>query len=329
MKRPTRSSEFDLIRRFFAPLASGEPGAFALSDDAAVLTVETGLRLVVTTDTMVSGVHFLADDPPALIATKLLRVNLSDLAAMGAIPFAFTLNTALPAEIGDAWLSDFAAGLGEDQKRFGVTLVGGDTVAMPGPLTLTLTAFGKVEEGKELRRASARLGDDIYVSGTIGDAALGLLVLTGTLKSLSESDAAQLASRYRNPEPRIDLGRGLVGLAHAACDISDGLVADLGHICDASGLGAIVDAAKVPLSPAARAALANDGGLLETVLGGGDDYELLFSAPAENAPNILAMAADLGIPVSAIGTIVSATGVTVKDAQGNAIDLQQPGFRHF
>jgi thiamine-monophosphate kinase len=329
MKRPTKSSEFDLIHRFFAPLASGEPGAFALRDDAAVLTIEAGLRLVVTTDTMVSGVHFLANDPPALIATKLLRVNLSDLAAMGAAPFAFTLNMALPTEIDDIWLADFATGLGGDQMRFGVSLVGGDTVAIPGPLTLTLTAFGKVEEGGELRRASARPGDDIYVSGTIGDAALGLLVLTGALNGLSETEAAQLTRRYHKPEPRIALGRGLVGLAHAACDISDGLAADLGHICEASGLGAIVDTTKVPLSPAARAALAIDGGLLATVLGGGDDFELVFSAPAENAPKITAMATDLGISVSAIGTIVSATGVKIKNAEGNTVELQQPGFRHF
>ncbi len=329
MKRPTRSSEFDLIRRFFAPLASGEPGAFALRDDAAVLTIEAGLRLVVTTDTMVSGVHFLANDPPALIANKLLRVNLSDLAAMGAVPFAFTLNTALPAEIDDTWLADFAAGLGEDQMRYGVSLVGGDTVAIPGPLTLTLTAFGKVEKGRELRRASAQPGDDIYVSGTIGDAALGLLVLTGALNGLSESEAAELAGRYHKPEPRIALGRGLAGLAHAACDISDGLIADLGHICEASGMAAVIDAAKIPLSPAARAALAIDGGLLKTVLGGGDDYELLFSAPAEKAPEITKMSANLGIPVSAIGVIVSGAGVTVKDAEGNALDIQNRGYRHF
>jgi thiamine-monophosphate kinase len=325
VSKAERSGEFGLIARCFAPLAAGEPGALGLTDDAAVLALPPGQRLVVTTDTLVAGVHFRPDDPPDLIAHKLLGVNLSDLAAMGATPWAYTLNTAYPASIDDAWVERFAATLGEVQKRFAITLVGGDTVSTPGPLVLTLTALGRVEEGRELRRSTAQAGDTIYVSGTIGDAALGLLALSGPLKGLTHEDAAQLIDRYHIPRPRLALGQRLAGQAHAAMDVSDGLIADLAHICETSRLGAIVEAAKVPLSPAASKAIAAAPGLLQVVLGGGDDYELLFTGPA----GLDGLLSSSDLPVTPVGRMVAGSGISVLDGKGREISLERRGYTHF
>ena len=271
MGRQRKNREFELIARHFAPLSAAEPGAFALTDDAAVLAIEPGRRLVVTTDTMVAGVHFLPENPAGAVAAKLLRVNLSDLAAMGAKPLAYTLSAALPENMEDGWLERFAQALAADQASFQVTLIGGDTVATPGPLTLTLCALGTVAEGRELRRSGARPGDVVYVSGTIGDAALGLAALRGELPGLAPELRQALGERYLRPQPRVALGQRLSGLAHAAVDISDGLVADLGHICAASGTGATVEAPRIPLSPAGRAVLEADAERMTTVLAGGDD----------------------------------------------------------
>jgi len=224
-------AEFDLIARYFAPLAAGAPGALGLLDDAALVDVSPGHRLVVTVDAVVAGVHFLADDPPDLIARKALRVNLSDLAAMGARPLGYFLAAAF-ADQDEPWLAAFAAGLAEDQASFGVALMGGDTVATPGPLTLAITAIGEVRSGRELRRSAAKAGDLIFVTGTLGDGALGLAALRGALPALSGAQRDFLARRYHLPEPRIDFGRALTeeGLALCGMDISDGLGADLGHI---------------------------------------------------------------------------------------------------
>lgn len=329
MSRRARSGEFELIARYFAPLAKGEPGALGLGDDAAVLGLAPGDNLVVTTDTLVAGVHFLDEDGPDAIARKLLRVNLSDLAAMGATPVAYTLNCALPEAIDDAWLETFAAGLGDDQRRFGLHLVGGDTVAIPGPLTLTVTAFGRVRKGSELRRSAAQAGDMVFVSGTIGDAALGLLALKNTLSDLRPEQRQALIGRYRLPEPRTALGPRLIGLAHAAIDVSDGLMADLGHICERSGLGATIDTGLVPLSEAAAAAVHSDPELLKTAITGGDDYELLFTAPAEAADALNRLGAEIGVPITAIGRIARGSGVKALGASGEEIRLRRPGYTHF
>ncbi len=327
--------EFELIARFFRPLAAAEKGALALLDDAAVLRVPPGRRLVATTDCLVAGVHFLKNARPEDIAPKLLRVNLSDLAAMGAEPRWYLLAAAFPQNAGAGWIGRFARALKREQKKFGVVLVGGDTVATPGPATFTVTALGLAAKGKELRRSGARAGDDIYVSGTIGDGALGLRVLDGRLR-LSTAHARALIARYHRPIPRIALGLGLAGLARAAIDVSDGLIADLGHICAASGVAARIEADRVPLSPAAMAALGANPELLADVLAGGDDYELVFTAPPAGAGRIGALARKLDVPVARIGRIVSswparASGprVWVTNARGKTLKLGRTGWRHF
>jgi thiamine-monophosphate kinase len=327
-----RPGEFEIIARYFRPLA-GDPAALGLLDDAAVLVPPPGQDLVLTTDTIVAGVHFLADEAPDLVARRLLRVNLSDLAAMGACPLGYLLNTAFPSAIDEAWIGAFAAGLAEDQARFQISLLGGDTVATPGPLTLTATALGAVAPGRALKRGGAKAGDEVYVTGTIGDGALGLQARRGGLAGLAAAHRASLAHRFLLPEPRLAVGLALSeaagGLASAAADVSDGLVADLGHIGKASGLAATIEWEAVPLSPAARAALAADPALLATILTGGDDYELVLTAGAGSASQLQAVAAGTGVPLTRIGRMGVGSGVTVVDRLGQALALPQAGFRHF
>ena len=319
------ADEFRLIAELFAPLAAGFPGALGLTDDAALLAAEPGSDTVVTVDAMVAGVHFLPDDPPDLIARKLVRVNLSDLAAKGAVPFAVLLAAAFPQGIDDDWLRRFAAGLAEDLAHFGVALIGGDTVATPGPLTLSLTALGRVATGRALLRSQAKVGDTIWVSGTIGDGFLGLAAARGQLTGLDEPHVAALADRYRLPRPRTGLGPALIGVAHAAMDVSDGLVQDLGHICRASAVAAVIEAERVPLSAAAHAAKSP----LASLLTGGDDYELLFTAPSQAAAALTRIGEAAGVKLSPIGRVVAGEGVTVVDSVGRALAMGQGGWNHF
>src|SRR4051812_19691930 len=241
-----RSGEFELIARYFAPLAKGFAGARGLESDNAFLAADPRHDLVVKTDTIVSGVHFLSAERPELIAARALRVCLSDLAAGGATPYVYQLSLALQHNWTEGWIAGFARGLAADQRRFGITLCGGDTTSTPGPTTITVTAFGRVARGRGLGRDGARAGDELWVTGTIGDAALGLLAARGRL------DSASLEKRYRLPQPRSTLGPRLVGIASAAADISDGLLADVGHIANASGLSARIERDQVPLSMAAK-----------------------------------------------------------------------------
>lgn len=321
----TLPPEFALIAEHFRPLA-GE-GALDLSDDAALLTPPPGRELVLAADAMVAGVHFLPDDPPDSIARKLLRTNLSDLAAMGAWPLGYLLTVSLPRGTPPDWLAGFAAGLAADQAEFGLRVLGGDTTSTAGPVSLSLTILGHLAPGTALRRNGACVGDDLWVSGSIGDGTLGLSVLLGE----RPGDAAgHLAERYRIPRPRMALGQGLVGVAHAAMDVSDGLVQDLGHLCRASGCGAGIDAARVPLSPAASALLAAEPALLPRVLTGGDDYELLFAAPPAAAERIAALATATGTAATRIGRFVAGDPVvTVRDAQGAPMTLGRQGWSHF
>lgn len=326
--------EFELIARYFAPLAKGFPGAYGLADDAAVIAALPGHELVAKTDAIVGGVHFYLDDPPALIARKALRVNLSDLASKGAIPRAYMLAIMLPKTVTEAWIADFARGLAQDQNEYNVHLIGGDTDSTPGPLTIAIMAFGDVAAGRMLRRGGARDGDTVFVTGTIGDAALGLEALRGRLTGLDAQAASFLADRYRLPQPRVTFGPRLVGLASASLDVSDGLLADLGHLCEVSELDAFIDAPRVPLSMAARRVLGEDPGRIATVLTGGDDYEILFTARPETADDLRELSKALEVPIMAIGRMASPSSggqprVTVLDDSGKPLAFDRIGWTHF
>lgn len=322
-----RRGEFDVIAQSLAPL-SDTPRGLGLTDDAALYVPTAGRTAVLSTDTLVAGVHFLPDDPPGDVARKVLRVNLSDIAAMGAAPLGYLLNLALPDTATDAWLDGFVAGLAADQETYEITLFGGDTVRTPGPLTVSVTAIGEVRVGRALKRGGAQVGDRIYVTGTIGDAAAGLRLLTDP-SDVSDANAEFLCTRYRRPQPRVAVGPRLVGLATAAIDISDGLVADLDHICETSAVAATVRAADVPLSGALRAAMAGHVLSLPDVLTGGDDYELLFCAPPTAHDALIALGAELDVPVTPIGEITSGRDVTVIDENGTPVALSRAGHTHF
>jgi len=321
--------EFETIAACFAGLAAAVPGAFGLRNDGAVIDLPPSQQLTITLDTLIEGVHFLAEDPPEDVARKLLRVNLSDLAAMGARPLYYALSTAFAKGTAESWIDGFAGGLARDQAEFSVSLIGGDTVATPGPPTFTLCAFGGVASGQALRRDGARAGDRVFVSGTLGDGALGLLALRGGLPGLDPAHLRYLGERYRLPSPRVALGQALVGLASACLDVSDGLLADLGHLAEESGLGVVVDCASLPLSSAATAVLSEEVTLLERVVAGGDDYELAFTVPAERAGQVVELAAQLELPLTAIGRMVPEPGVSLRDRDGAPLELTSRGWTHF
>ena len=325
-----KAGEFELIERLFQPLAADAPGAFGLKDDAAMLPpLNHGEGWVVTTDTMMEGSHWLAGSDGGDVAAKLLRVNLSDLAAMGAMPRFYTLSLALNRETPETWTEAFAARLKDEQSRFGVSLIGGDTVATSGPIAVTLTALGSVKRGDELHRKGAGAGEDVYLTGTIGDAALGLRILKGELDGLTDGAKDHLVRRHRTPDPRTTVGTGLVGIAAACIDISDGLVQDLGHVAAASGVSIVIKADAVPLSSTTREALNADPALMETILSGGDDYELAFTASRDGASAIQALSKETGVPISRIGTVEAGTGVSVRDGEGRDVTPKSGGFQHF
>ncbi len=326
--KPKRGGEFELIAKYFAPLARGEPGALGLTDDAAYLRPRAGHDLVVTTDAVIAGVHFLADTPPEAVAQKALRVNVSDLAAKGASPRGYLLTLALPHDVQEAWIKAFASGLKRDQLQFGMTLVGGDTTATPGPLMISITAFGEVPQGRMLTRGGASVGDDVWVTGMIGDAALGLRVSKGNALQLSEAHQRALVARYRVPEPRFAIGPRLLGLARASIDISDGLIADLGHICEVSEVGIEIAVRDVPLSAAAKGAVGH-GIEIADLLSGGDDYELAFAAPPTARQRIVALAAEAKVPLTRIGRVVKGRGVAALDEDGRPVRFERGGYTHF
>jgi len=325
------SPEDSLIARYFKPLAT-DPGAFDLADDAAILKSSAD-DLVVTTDAIVEGVHFLADDPPDTIARKALRVNLSDLAAKGATPAGFVLTLALRGA-DDAWLAPFAQALGEDAATFECPLLGGDTVSTPGPLTISITAFGRVLPGRMVLRSGADPGDRVVVTGTIGDAALGLDILKGgaSAAALDADPAAteSLIARYRVPQPRVGLGKAVRDHATAAMDISDGLAGDLAKLCAASGVSAVIDAPSIPLSGAAQFLLERGLARIEDIVSGGDDYEILCTIP-ENRMEAFTQAADLaGVPITSIGTVIAGTSIPrFVDAHKSEIALPRLSYSHF
>ncbi len=322
--------EFALIAEIFAPLAKADPNSFGLTDDAAIIVPPAGKDLVVTADMMVAGVHFFADDAPDMIARKLMRVNLSDLAAKGATPHGYILTVALPRDVTMPWLRAFAKGLAQDQSEYGITLLGGDTTATDGPLCLSLTAMGWAPRGEMVRRAGAQAGDDIYVTGTIGDAALGLRVRRdGAIPGLSSGHADFLLGRYLLPQPRNALAPALAGLAHAAIDISDGLAADLGHVTQTSLVGAEIQLANIPLSDAAKAMLELQKLDIEDLISGGDDYELLLTTSSAHRQTLADIAIKSGVLLTRIGRIVSGTDAIYFDQTGTPIPLKRAGYRHF
>ena len=327
--------ENEIIQTYFAPLAAGAAGAFALTDDAATITPPPECELVITTDALVSGIHFLPEDPPADIAVKALAVNLSDLAGKGAHPLAYTLSLCLPRPVSSEWLAGFRDGLAAMQDTHGIRLIGGDTTRSPAAIMVSITAFGTVPTGTMVRRATARPGDQLYVTGTIGDAALGLLIASGDARTnrwgLDDDARSFLLSRYRRPQPRTNLAPVVRRFSSAGMDISDGLVIDATRLCRASGVSATIQSDLVPLSAPARTCLAADPDCLETLLTGGDDYELLMTVKPEEADALSRASAGAGTAIQRIGEVSDAgqPGVEVIGPTGAALSFSHPGYTHF
>jgi thiamine-monophosphate kinase len=332
-KTPGKTGEERLIAKYFAPLAR-HAGALGLLDDAAMLTPPAGCDLVLTKDALVAGVHFFAEDLPDTIARKALRVNLSDLAAKGATPGGFLLALALPDGVTDGWLSEFAQGLHADMETYACPLFGGDTVKTPGPLTVSVTAFGFVPQGKMVQRRGATAGDRVIVTGTIGDAALGLkLQQDGSYAQRWKLDTVMvehLIGRYLLPQPRVAVAALVQAQASAAMDVSDGLAGDLEKLCRVSGVSAEVEVARVPLSDAARTAVTAQSVLTETILSGGDDYEILCTVPAAQSADFIAVAQAAGVTATEIGQVTAGEGAAqFVGAHGRPLRLSQTSFSHF
>lgn len=316
--------EFGIIARYFAPLAG--PGAFELMDDAAVIPPRPGFDLVVTTDAIAEGVDFFAFDPAGTIAQKALRVNLSDLAAKGAAPAHYLLNLSLPPTITEQWLADFSAGLKAAQDRYGLTLLGGDTSATEGPLLIAVTAFGFVPSGRIVTRRGARAGDAVYVTGEIGMSGGGLAIFKREKHTLSEPDRDALIGRYRLPEPPVDFGPALMGRASAAVDVSDGLMADLGHLASASGVRIEVDGAQLPI-PGYLKDWWGEGAIVRAATAG-DDYQIAFIAPPDQEAALVKTALDFDTRVTRIGRVMAGEGAYLF-LGGAEVALPRPGYRHF
>jgi thiamine-monophosphate kinase len=325
------SAEARLIARYFRPLAV-HPGAFGLGDDAAAIAPPPGCDLVLTTDGVIGGVHFFDDDPPDAVAKKALRINLSDLAAKGAAPLGFLMALALPAKLSPDWLAGFAHGLGEDIAAYACPLLGGDTDKSPGAVTVHIAALGALPHGTMVRRPGARPGDVIVVTGTIGDAALGLLQRRGGAAAwpLDAAQRAHLADRYLLPRPRNVIAEAIRRYANAAMDVSDGLAGDLAKLCRASGVTADIAVDRVPLSAAAQAALAAEPGLRETILTGGDDFEIVAAVSPANVDALRTQAVSAGVALTAIGTVAAGPpGARFRTADGQVLSFKRPSYSHF
>jgi len=331
MPNSTESAEERLIARYLRPLAT-HPGALGLVDDAAELTPPPGCDLVLKTDGVIAGVHFFPNDPAKDIGRKALRMNLSDLAAKGAKPLGFLLSLAMPTGTDEAWIAAFASGLGEDAQHYGCPLLGGDTDHTPGPTTVSIAAFGTVPHGRMVRRSTAKVGDCVVVTGTIGDAALGVkLRADASLVArwrLTHAMAVHLEQRYLLPQPRNALAKAVLQHAAAAMDVSDGLVGDLAKLCRASAVAAEIDVAWVPLSDAARTAIAAEPALLETALTGGDDYEIVLTLAPKQLPAFRAAADAAGVLVTEIGRVVKGEGARFL-REGKVLTFTRPAYSHF
>jgi thiamine-monophosphate kinase len=331
-KRQPPSGEERIVSRFFRPIASSA-GALGLMDDAALLSPPPGHDLVLTVDAIVENVHFFSDDAADLVARKALRVNLSDLAAKGAAPLGALLSLSMPDAVSDEWLEAFARGLGQDCDEYQCPLLGGDMTRTGGVLTISVTAVGAVPSGTMVQRRGTKAGDVIVVTGTIGDGALGLTLRrepnAAAFSQLNAEAKGYLRERYLLPRPRLGVAEALRKHAAAAMDVSDGLVGDVAKLAAVSGVGASIEAERVPLSPAAKAAVEADGRLLETVLTGGDDYEIVATMPENRLAPFRDAAAKAGIAVTTIGRIAPGSGVQVTGRDGKPIVLKQASFSHF
>jgi thiamine-monophosphate kinase len=326
------SAEDRLIATYFRPIAT-HPGAFGLADDVAAIAPPPGCDLVLTTDGVISGVHFFPDDPADAVARKALRINLSDLAAKGAAPLGFLLSIGLPAGLPADWLKSFARGLREDAEHYGCPLLGGDTDRSPDAITVYVAALGTVPHGAIVRRKGARAGDVVVATGTVGDAALGLVLrqhaAAATRWQLDAPMRDHLLSRYLLPQPRTAIAEALRHHASAAMDVSDGLVGDLAKLCRASEVGAEVEIADVPLSPAARQAVAAEPALIETILTGGDDFEVIATVVPERLEALRREATAAGVTITRIGTVTAGQGARFRDADGRALLFRRPSYSHF
>ena len=315
-------SEFEIIEKIFAPLATSR-AALRLKDDVAVLSGRASYDLILSTDSIVEGVDFFTNDPPDTIAQKALRVNLSDLAAKGAVPFGYLLTLVLRKSVRTAWLRAFARGLAADQRQFKVALLGGDMSSTRGPLTITIAALGYVPKGGAILRSGAKPGDLVFVSGTIGDSAGGLAAIK------SKRRDAQLVKRFRVPQPRVSLGPKLRGVASAALDVSDGLLADLGHLADVSGVHIAIEAASIPLSSRLRRAWGEDSGTVLRAATAGDDYEIAFTTRPSKRKRVETVSKSIGVPLTQIGLVSKGRGVKLFDRQGTSINVRRKGYTHF
>jgi len=311
-------NEFGIVSKYFSPLTKNFAGALNLSDDACIFSPDEGYELVITKDVMASDVHFFENDSAFDIAWKLLSVNVSDLAAMGAKPAIYMLGLTLPKGTDEAWLGRFCDGLQKAIEFYGGALAGGDTTSHEGKLILSLTAIGQVKKGSALKRSGATIGDDIYVSGTIGDALLGLLMLKGQMPK-----EENIISRYHRPTAKIELGQQLAGIATSCIDVSDGLISDMGHICECSNIGAKINIADIPLSEPAQEIVKKYPDVIKDMITGGDDYELLFTASVAMADKIKLL------PVTKIGRVIEGRAVIVVDKDNKEIKLDKKGYVHF
>ncbi len=316
------ADEFDLISRYFKPLAG--PEGLGLTDDAACVPQANAVDSIVTKDLLIEGIHFRTQDPVDLIARKALAVNVSDCVAKGAVPYLYWLGLALPKRTNHTWLTSFSSGLAAAQRDFGCSLAGGDTTATTGPVVISITLMGTISAKQMILRSGASEGDDIYVSGTVGDAALGLWCLEN-----NELDKSELITAYQQPSPPVLFGQRLKGLASASADISDGLLADAGHIASASNVGMAIWQNKLPLSTQAAEVLQSNPDMWSCIWAGGDDYQIVFTAPPAAREKITSLANETGSRISLVGKVSAGQGVQLLDRAGEIVQVASGGYTHF
>ena len=321
-----KRNEFQIISDFFSPLAK-EKGSFNLLDDAAALCTDKEKEFVVSTDMLISGVHFLPDDKPENIACKSIRVNISDVISKGAKPKYYFLSIALPGNLNDEWIKLFSKALSNEQEIYDISLMGGDTVSTNGPLTINIVCFGVVKKNKMIRRSGAKVGDNLYVTGEIGSSKIGLEIITQKIEA-DDPHKSYFLNKYRFPNPKHKLGPELVDIASSSVDISDGLLADLNHICKASNVKAKINYFSIPKSDLIAELSISENIVNEVLLNGGDDYEILFTSRIGNHQKILNLSMSFGVNITNIGVIEDGKGIEILDENHKKIDILLDGYKH-